>query len=157
MNIARSLVTKKMTILDMGCGSGWLVRTLRAGGFDAIGIDSSLEETSTSDYLLRRSAYETGFEDNTFDCILCLETIEHFEPRVYSEIKRIAKDGALLLIITPRKKWNWLGELLSRLGLSSPLVTPHINCVGPKDLPFELKESHSFMVIEWYGIYAIHK
>ncbi len=157
MHIVRSLIAKKMAILDLGCGTGWLVKLLRGEGYMVIGVDTNLPDADTSSYLLRRSAYETGFADNAFDCIICLETIEHLEPRVYTEIKRISNNGARLLVTTPKKRWNWLVEILSRVGLSSPLVTPHINCVDPPDIPFDLEVSRSFMFLEWYGIYTIRK
>jgi SAM-dependent methyltransferase len=116
-----------------------------------------LPNASSTSYLSRRSAYETEFADSSFDCITCLETIEHVEPRVYVEIRRIAKDGGKLVVTTPKKGWNRLIELLSEVGLADPLVTPHINLVGPSDIPFRLERTGSFMLLEWYGVYRISK
>ena len=113
--------------------------------------------SSSKSYLLKGVADETGFADESFDCIILLETLEHLSPRVYAEIKRIAKDRGELILTTPKKRWNWLIELLSTRGLADPLVTPHINLVGPWDIPFELETFGSFMFLEWYGIYRIHK
>jgi len=146
-----------MSILDLGCGNGLLVERLRGDGFNAIGIDPNLPESKSFGYLLKRSAYRTEFSDNSFDCIICIETIEHLEPRVYGEIRRIGKDGCKLIMTTPKKRWNTLIETLSSLGLADPLVTPHINLVDPLDLPFRLERAASFMGLEWYGIYSIIK
>jgi 2-polyprenyl-3-methyl-5-hydroxy-6-metoxy-1,4-benzoquinol methylase len=157
IRLVRSLVSKKMTFLDLGCGTGWLVEMLRSEGYNAIGIDPNLPTAKSSNHLIKRSAYETGFADDSFDCIVCLESIEHLEPRVYTEISRISKSGARLLVTTPKKKWNWLVELLSHVGLSEPLVTPHINLVDPDEIPFDLEEYGSFMFLEWYGVYTIRK
>jgi 2-polyprenyl-3-methyl-5-hydroxy-6-metoxy-1,4-benzoquinol methylase len=156
MGLVHSLVSKEMMILDLGCGTGWLVESLRHEGYNAIGIDPNLR-TTDSHYLFKGSAYDTGFADNTFDGIICLETIEHLEPRVYAEIRRISKNGGWLLVTTPKKKWNWLVELLSSARLSDPLVTPHINLVDRHDIPFELEKSGSLMFLEWYGVYIIRK
>ena len=144
------------SVLDLGCGTGWLVEMLRREGYNAVGIDSNLPDTNSS-YLSKRSAYETRFVDDRFDCIICLETIEHLDPRVYNEIERISKNEGKLLITTPKKKWNKLVEFLSFTGLTEPLVTPHINLVDPHDIPFDLQASGSFMFLEWYGVYVIRK
>jgi len=154
--LVHSLVSKNMVILDLGCGTGWLVEMLRREGYNAVGIDPNLPNANSS-YLLKRSAYETGFVNDRFDCIICLETIEHLEPRVYTEIERISKNEGRLLITTPKKKWNRLTEFLSSTGLTEPLVTPHINLVDPHDIPFDLQASGSLMFLEWYGVYMIRK
>jgi SAM-dependent methyltransferase len=157
IRLVRSQVSKKMAILDVGCGSGWLVETLRREGYNAIGIDPNLQDANSSSYLLKRSAYETGFADNSFDCIICLETIEHLEPRVYAEIRRIGKNEGWLLITTPKKRWNGVIEFLSFVRLSEPLITRHINLVDPHDIPFNLEACGSFLFLEWYGVYTIRK
>ena len=147
-------ISKDMRILDLGCGDGWYVNELRRAGYAIVGIDPNLP-TGSGEHLLSRSAYETGFGDHVFDCILCLDTIEHLHPKVYDEIKRISRNHGKLIVTTPRKRWNWLIELLSSLHLSDPLVTPHINLVEPHDLPFVLLKSGSFMWIEWWGVYEV--
>ena len=146
-----------MTILDLGCGMGWLVKSFRKRGFNIVGIDPNLPPDFETSYLLRRSAYETGFDDDAFDCIICLETIEHLEPRAYAEIKRILKRNGKLIVTTPKKRWNWFIELLSLLRLSDPLVTPHINVVDANEIPLTLVRHNSFMLAEWCGIYRNHK
>lgn len=146
-----------MAILDLGCGEGWFTKSLRGKGFNVIGIDPNLPRRSETPYLQRKSAYQSGFDDNTFDGIICLETIEHLESSVYAEIKRIMKKDGKLIVTTPKKRWNWLVETLSKVGLSDPLVTPHVNLVNPGDIPFELTKHGSFMVIEWWGVYHIRK
>ena len=156
LDLVLSAISKEMKLLDLGCGNGWLVRRLRREGFNVTGIDTNLPLEET-DWLSRRSAYKTGFPTNTFDAVICLETIEHLDSRAYAEIRRISKNGCKLLVTTPKKKWNWLIELLSSAGLSEPLVTPHINVVDSKDIPFELEKSGSLMLFEWYGIYIVSK
>jgi len=157
LKLVRSHISPDMSVLDVGCGTGWLVEKLRKEGFNVIGIDPNLPSGHSKNFLLERSAYETGFADDSFDCIICLETIEHLEPRVYEEIKRIAKDSSRLIVTTPKKRWNGIVELLSRVGLADPLVSPHINIVDPLDLPFLLEQTGSFMLLEWYGIYRVVK
>lgn len=55
-------VSKDMAILDLGCGTGWLVEKLRLEGYNAVGIDPNLPASSSRSYLLRRNAYDTEFD-----------------------------------------------------------------------------------------------
>ncbi|MBS7622845.1 methyltransferase domain-containing protein [Candidatus Bathyarchaeota archaeon] len=158
LELILSQISRNMTILDLGCGNGWLVEALRRMGFNIIGIDPNLPPLECyPSYLLKRNAYETGFPDDSFDCIVLLETIEHLEPRVYVEIRRIIRDRGKLIITTHKKRWNWLIETLSLMRLADSLGTPHINLVEPSQIPFQLQESGSFMYLEWYGIYKVIK
>lgn len=93
LHLVAKEISSDMAVLDLGCGVGWLVNVLRNSGFNIVGVDLNLPAGSETSYLLRRSAYETGFDDDMFDCVICLEVIEHLEPKVYSEIKRILKKG----------------------------------------------------------------
>ncbi|MGA2628256.1 MAG: class I SAM-dependent methyltransferase [Candidatus Bathyarchaeia archaeon] len=157
LRIVAKEISPDMAILDLGCGDGWLVNALRNRGFNIVGIDPNLPDGPESPYLHRRSAYETGFDDDTFDCIICVETIEHLEPRAYAEIERILKSSGKLIVTTPKKKWNWLIEILSFLRLSHPLVTPHINLVDPDEIPLQLVRYNSSMLLGWWGIYRNRK
>ncbi len=157
LHLVAKEISSDMAVLDLGCGVGWLVNVLRNSGFNIVGVDLNLPAGSETSYLLRRSAYETGFDDDMFDCVICLEVIEHLEPKVYSEIKRILKKGGKLIITTPKRRWNWLIELLSSLRLSDPLVTHHINLVDPDEIPLDLVKHSRFMLFEWWGIYHNRK
>jgi SAM-dependent methyltransferase len=145
-----------MKILDLGCGTGWLVKELRGRGYDATGIDINLPDKSP-EYLKKGDAYMTGFPDDAFDCVACFETIEHFERKVYAEIKRVTKPDGMLILTTPKKRFNWIVDMLSSSGVIDPEVTPHVNVVGPEDIPFNRKEGGSFMVLEWWGVYTVKK
>ena len=76
-----------------------------------MGNRSELPPHSETSYLLSRSVYETGFDDDAFDCIIRSVRFEHPEPRAYADIKRIQKPK--LIVSTPKKRWNWFIELLS--------------------------------------------
>lgn len=142
----------KIKILDLGCGDGWFVKKLsELEGIEAMGVDINLKEETKN--LLKISAYRLPFFSNSFDYVLTIEIIEHLHPKVYKEIKRVLKPGGKLIVTSPKPKWNWLIELLSSVGLADDLVTPHLNCVYPEDLPFKLIKKQSFMLIEWFGVF----
>ncbi len=72
------------TVLDTGCGSGYLIRALRNRGVDAWGIDSS--ETSIGRVLTESQPYCQGgsilepLPQTHFDLIICIDVVEHLSP-----------------------------------------------------------------------------
>lgn len=91
---------KKIKILDLGCGEGVLVEEYKKKGYDIIGLDTNFK----SDYVIRGDATNTGFKDNTFDLILCLDVIEHLYPeqqdKLIKEIEGIIKDNGKIILST---------------------------------------------------------
>ncbi len=104
--------TKYEQILDIGFGSGIFIPELAARCekltatevhdyiptvqqiIDTKGIQASLQKADIM---------QMPFADNTFDCILCLSVFE-FVPdmaKAISEIKRVAKPGAKIIIGAP--------------------------------------------------------
>ena len=113
--IAETLVKKyKPTMsLDIGCAKGYLVLALRKLGVDAYGIDVSKYAISCSPEEVRgfliNSDVDFGdlpFKKNTLDLVTGLEVIEHLQNNnhVISEIKRVLKNGGILLLATPTSK-----------------------------------------------------
>lgn len=95
-------------ILDVGCGPGRLLRTLRDWGWDVYGVDFSpiAVDCATGKYGLnvrlgdlRQAAYEKDF----FDVIMFNHCLEHvYDPvETLCEAHRILKPGGLLLIAIP--------------------------------------------------------
>ncbi|HEY5998538.1 MAG TPA: class I SAM-dependent methyltransferase [bacterium] len=62
-------------LLDIGSGHGWLLRAARSRGFDAYGIEPSLE---ADDPRVRRGCFpHTGFAGLKFDMVAAIDVIEH--------------------------------------------------------------------------------
>ncbi len=103
------------TVLDHGCGDGVLSRILARKGARVLGLDNS--ETALR-YGMKRaggtsaggprvhfqsgSAYDLPYRDESFDCALSTQVIEHLaEPeRMLGEIRRVLKPGARGVITT---------------------------------------------------------
>lgn len=63
--------------------------------------------------------YTLPFADNSFDSILCFETVEHFaQPDLLiAELGRVAKPGAQLILTTPNVLWEPVHALAAILKL----------------------------------------
>jgi len=95
------------TVLDLGCGKGFLVYAFRRLGIEAYGADISEYALSNSlcpSYIYKIDLDEDRlpFEDNRFDLITFLETIECLSnhKHVLSEMKRILKPKDFVYVKT---------------------------------------------------------
>jgi 2-polyprenyl-3-methyl-5-hydroxy-6-metoxy-1,4-benzoquinol methylase/O-antigen/teichoic acid export membrane protein len=112
------------TILDAGCGQGYLVHALRRRGFEAFGVDVSKTAVDTArekfgDYFCH-SEIEAFAEKHTrrYDTILAFELIEHLGNPLncLNLLLRLLAPGGVLLLTTPnrdyyRKDAVWHTEL----------------------------------------------
>jgi SAM-dependent methyltransferase len=97
-------------ILDVGCGSGYILERLSADY--KYGIDLSLNNISKARnnlsgkknvFLGRADAQSLPFNDLLFDCVVCSEVIEHvpYPEKVLSEIFRVLKADGRMVITVP--------------------------------------------------------
>jgi ubiquinone/menaquinone biosynthesis C-methylase UbiE len=94
--------------LDIGCGPGQILTKLsaRLPGWKFIGIDRSLTmiqratHVPHSVFFLAGDACSLPFGDSRFDLVMCNSVLHHIgDPsRLFSEIRRIAKPGAAILL-----------------------------------------------------------
>jgi ubiquinone/menaquinone biosynthesis C-methylase UbiE len=105
-------------VLDVGCGKGFVVKDLmlECSGLEAFGLDVSLYAiTHAPEELTGRLHLGTGerlpFPDDSFDCVLSLNTIHNFpRPRAIKamqEIQRVSGGSAFVQVdsyLTPEQK-----------------------------------------------------
>lgn len=105
-------------ILDLSCGPGRALDSLRACGALAIGLDHSAEMLARAHQrggrapLVRGDATHLPFADAAFDGLVCSNAFHHYPdpPAALREIGRVLKPGGRAVLVDPRRD-----SLLSRL------------------------------------------
>jgi len=101
-------------ILDVGCNYSLNSLRLSSLGYDVYGIDINDCWFEHSNFkFIKSSITKTMFEDNFFDCVIAISTLEHIGYSEYSgeiniddfdavkEIKRILKDDGFFIMTAP--------------------------------------------------------
>lgn len=107
-------------VLDIACGTGdWLAV---AGRYSDHTFGTDISETALRTCRTRLPAAglclglgeSLPFADQSFDLVTCLGSLEHFldQPKALQQIRRVARDGAAIVILVPNA-----GFLTHRLGL----------------------------------------
>ena len=114
LNVLEKYLGNKSSILDVGCNTGVLVDILQKKGYNASGTDISKEaiihgKTRGVRNLFVAEANREPFANNTFDCVLALDVLEHIDndKEALREWKRLLKPGGLLVIKVPAYMWLW--------------------------------------------------
>ena len=104
----------KLTFLDIGCGTGQLVRDMFHRGFTSTGIDTSTEAiaiATKSSALIGNGinfSVSSALEpfDRVYDLIVCKYVIAFLDNRstLYGHIKNAMKPTSTFVIITPQKE-----------------------------------------------------
>jgi SAM-dependent methyltransferase len=118
-------LTPEMRILEIGSGSGHLVKQLRDSGLNVIGIEVNPEyiafakETFDID-LLPMSGDELKFPDKYFDIVLSFDVFEHIpdSDRHLREVARTLKDNGRYMLETPNKLTNVIFEIIRTRSLT---------------------------------------
>jgi SAM-dependent methyltransferase len=97
--IVRPYVTGEA--LDIGAGSGALIRALAARGFRARGVDLY----STSPDIAQGSITALPFEEGSFDTVFCCDVIEHLADNQIEqglkEVARVLRPKGHFIVTTP--------------------------------------------------------
>ncbi len=108
-------------ILDVGTGTGHLLKAAQKVGLKAYGTDISSEavrvakENVPDADLVVAAGENLPFQNNFFDYVVCFGSLEHFldMDKGLSEMIRIAKPNAEYMIVVPNRNyflWKFRGE-----------------------------------------------
>ncbi|MCS7053878.1 MAG: class I SAM-dependent methyltransferase [Ignavibacterium sp.] len=112
--ILKQIPKKTNLILDVGCGSGWLAKSLVKKGRKVISLDISKinpnrihnELNSDNHFPIVSDSFRLPFKDCSVDCIVASEVLEHtFDPKGFvKELFRVLSKGGRIIISTPYKE-----------------------------------------------------
>jgi ubiquinone/menaquinone biosynthesis C-methylase UbiE len=99
------------SILDVGCGNGWVAKEFLTKGKEVYSLDISITNPAIATKLysgekhfgITSDSFHLPFNDQSFDCVIASEIIEHvFDPAAFvKELFRVVKKGGSLVITTP--------------------------------------------------------
>ena len=112
-------VSPGMSVLDLGCGRGEIVRHVARLGAHSYGLDYSEAAVRLSDRILQGEPGEHGiirgdakllpFRANMFDRVLMFDVVEHLFPweldACLAEVKRVLKPQGQIIIHTAPNRW----------------------------------------------------
>jgi len=95
--------------LDIGCGTGYLLREAERRGLETYGVDISaasvkiVQRISPESKVSLGSGEDLKFPDHFFDYVTCLGALEHFLDirKGLREMKRVAKKDARFCVVVP--------------------------------------------------------
>lgn len=113
LKIAYDYIKDCNKVIDLGCGTGNVVKWLNTKGHDAIGITYNHNEVKYANENLDNpnifwaDMHELPYGDDIFDAVLSFESIEHVHsPYIaLNEMKRVVKPGGKIVVYIPGTKW----------------------------------------------------
>jgi SAM-dependent methyltransferase len=122
--VRKKLGNGPLSLLDIGCGTGWTTSIWKKEGFDVTGVEPSQQrgEYAKEKYGIR---IISGYVENVpvgekFDVIVIRHVLEHFESPfpVLQNIRNLLKKNGLLVVIVPNLRcigrylfntnWTWV-------------------------------------------------
>lgn len=130
-SIIRQIPCNTRFLLDVGCGCAYIAKHFINSGTRVVSLDvaqanaeKALKKYPSDNHAaVVADVFALPFKENTFDCIVASEIIEHtVDPHAFVEaLKRVLKPGGTLIISTPYKE---------KIEYS---LCIHCNCKTPKN------------------------
>lgn len=166
-------------VLDVGCGGGRHIRNTRlVPGVHAIGLDLGQDEVRETAKTLREldalppelggtvpgagewmsmrgSVYQLPFADESFDCVIISEVLEHLheDGRALAELTRVLKRGGILAASVPREGPEALCWALSKEYRNTP--GGHVRIYNRKKLRGMLADA-GYDIFDSHFAHALH-
>ncbi|MDR3265119.1 MAG: class I SAM-dependent methyltransferase [Synergistaceae bacterium] len=96
------------SVLEVGCGRGFLTQKIKEAGYDVTATDivlsEQLNDLDSAIKFLNADISALPFADNTFDTVICTHVLEHVVDfkKAVSELRRVVKKR--LIIVVPRQR-----------------------------------------------------
>lgn len=120
-------------VLEVGCGRGHLTKALARRGVDIVGIDANprAEEVAASGLVKHMSAEELDFDDESFDAVVAVHSIEHIPPiaQALGEMVRVLRPGGRAVFVYPAEPIKGLYAIPTSFVLyGHPFKAREIHC-----------------------------
>lgn len=105
---------RELTILEVGCGTGYFARALSENRHSIVGVDYShsmvkvaQEKQNPNIIFVEADAHLLPFRDNSFDISLFITSLEFItKPELaIKEARRVSRRGIILLVLNP---YHWM-------------------------------------------------
>lgn len=140
---------RSVSVLDVGCGAGFLSNYLAKKKYQVTGIDlsqSSLEiarkyDLTTKVKYIQADAYQLPFNKASFDVICAMDILEHVEhpARLIQEASRVLKPGGLFFFHTFNRTWLSRWIVIKGVDWLVPNAPKHMHVYDLFITPEELK------------------
>jgi SAM-dependent methyltransferase len=150
LRLLKYSVPEKSSVIEIGCGSGFLLKNLKPS--QGVGIDISPEMINVAKYNCPDQKFyvmdaENISLENTFDYIIISDTLGYLEDiqRSFSEIKKISTPASRIIITYHNFLWTPLTNLAEFLHLKMP--QKKLNWLNKQDI-CNLLEVENFEIIK---------
>jgi ubiquinone/menaquinone biosynthesis C-methylase UbiE len=155
--LALATVAAPNRVLDLGCGTGYLLRTLAGRYPDAeqlVGIDAAPEMVNTANAVTQDDrltfavgvAEQIGYPDETFDLIVSTTSFDHWSDQQAGlrECARVLRPGGGLVLVD---QFSWL--------LLPTMLTSRRGKARTRRRATRLLRNAGFSSPHWHRLYAV--
>ena len=102
-------ISKDYTVLDFGCGGGFLLNNLNCKGKIGVEINSVARNYCISEFEIECHQYINDVEDESVDVIISNHALEHCEnpSDLIKELKNKLKKGGQIIIVVPLDSYKY--------------------------------------------------
>ncbi|MBI2672554.1 methyltransferase domain-containing protein [Candidatus Woesearchaeota archaeon] len=119
LNLIKKHIKKNDKILEIGCGSGNLLRFIECDNIYGLDISSNMvkeaKKSVPNGNFIAGDAENLPYENNLFDKVIISEVLYYLPDmeKAISEAKRVLKKDGVILITTLNKKYNFVKTLVN--------------------------------------------
>jgi 2-polyprenyl-3-methyl-5-hydroxy-6-metoxy-1,4-benzoquinol methylase len=135
-------------VLEIGCGHGFLLKTLEEAGYECFGVEPSplafnYAKNNLGLHVENTFLNESSFYNTQFDVVILIDVVEHVinMQRMMKEVQKVLKPGGLIFIGTGN-----IGSLNARLAKQNWgyfLSWEHVSFFNKKSM-YRLLQDHHF-------------
>ena len=144
-------IPKDARVLEVGCGTGWVGKHLRANGWTGyVGLDVVPPADVVGDV---REWRRLGLEPASFDAVVAFEVVEHVD--CWEACHELLKPGGRMLVTTPLPHRDWVLKILEAARLNQRRTSPHDHLLYLDRAPcFRERQVRVVAGLSQWGVFA---